>query len=543
MRPWARAKLPARLGRRSPQKPTAQREAHCVKAREVATQVALVGLVVFSAGATGCVKSIAGLYPPAPADLVKPIYVINHGWHTGIALRRADLPEGVWPELPDLADSEYVEVGWGNREFYMAPEGTLGLALKAVLWPTPSVLHVVGFDGAVQEFFRQREIVEILVSDRGFQRLAAFIGDAYAKDGSGRGMMLGRGQYANSRFYAAREKYSLLKTCNTWTARALRSAGLPITSLYAASAGNVMEQARPLGRRVAVLGRQAQVLAQPLGRARDVGDRPLVDDAARGQHVDVVRDGEGEAHVLFDEQNRVTVGAQAAQDLLELRHDDGRQPFRRLVHQDEPRVRHERAADRQHLLLAARQVPGALAGALGQVGELAQHPFERPALAAGPRARAASRQHAHRQQEVLADREGREGAPALRDEPDAALGDGMGPEPVHRHPVEGDRPRARRREPGDRADQRRLAHPVPPEERHDLAARQGERQALEHVGVAVVGVDVVDGEERRVRRGFARVRGRGLWVRRGQGRPRGPGRRPARGRAGPRGSRAPGAAR
>ena len=63
-------------------------------------------------------------------------------------------------------------------------------------------------------------------------------------------MVLGQGQYANSRFYAARGKYSLLQTCNTWTARALRSAGLPITSLYAVSAGNVMAQTRPLGRRI-----------------------------------------------------------------------------------------------------------------------------------------------------------------------------------------------------------------------------------------------------------------------------------------------------
>jgi uncharacterized protein (TIGR02117 family) len=220
------------------------------KAREVGTRVALVGLVVFSAVAAGCVKSIEGLYPPAPAELVKPIYVIDHGWHTGIAVRRADLPEGVSPERADVADSEYVEVGWGNREFYMAPEGTVGLALKAVLWPTPGVLHVVGFDGPVPQFFPQREIVEILVSDRGLQRLAAFIGDAYARDGSGRTMVAGRGQYANSRFYAAREKYSLLKTCNTWTARALRSAGLPLTSLYAVSAGNVMRQTRPLGRRM-----------------------------------------------------------------------------------------------------------------------------------------------------------------------------------------------------------------------------------------------------------------------------------------------------
>jgi hypothetical protein len=111
--------------------------------------VALVGLMVFSAAAAGCAQSIEGLYPPAPAELVKPIYVINHGWHTGIAVRRADIREGAWPEPVDLADSEYVEVGWGNREFYMAPEGTLGLALKAVLWPSPAVLHVVGFDGPV----------------------------------------------------------------------------------------------------------------------------------------------------------------------------------------------------------------------------------------------------------------------------------------------------------------------------------------------------------------------------------------------------------
>ena len=215
-----------------------------------ALQVALVGLVVFSTGPVGCARSIDGLYPPGPAEPVKAIYVINHGWHTGIAVRRADIPEGVWPEHGEVADSEYLEIGWGAREFYMASEGTLGLALEAVLWPSPAVLHVVGFDGPVQQFFRQREIVEIVVSDRGFRRLATFIGDAYAKDGSGRTMVAGWGQYANSRFYAAREKYSLLKTCNTWTARALRSAGLPITSLYAVSAGNVMAQTRPLGRRI-----------------------------------------------------------------------------------------------------------------------------------------------------------------------------------------------------------------------------------------------------------------------------------------------------
>ena len=36
--------------------------------------------------------------------------------------------------------------------------------------------------------------------------------------------------------------------------------------------------------------------------------------------------------------------------------DQRRQPFERLVEQQQLRVEHQRAADRQHLLLAARQL-------------------------------------------------------------------------------------------------------------------------------------------------------------------------------------------
>jgi hypothetical protein len=104
-------------------------------------------------------------------------------------------------------------------------------------------LHIVGFDGPVERFFSDREIVEIRVAERGFRDLAAFVQDAYARDG-GRPIVLGLGQSANSRFYLAREKYFLLKTCNTWTARALRSAGLPVTPLTAVTAANLMDQVR-----------------------------------------------------------------------------------------------------------------------------------------------------------------------------------------------------------------------------------------------------------------------------------------------------------
>jgi hypothetical protein len=162
-----------------------------VKSREAVARLAPVGLLVLSVVVAGCAESIEGLHPPAPGERVKPIYVINHGWHTGIAVRRADIPKGVWPEHRDLPASEYVEVGWGDRDFYVAPEGTLWVAVRAAVWSRSSVLHLVWFDGPVAQFFRQGEIVEVFVSDRGFHQLAVLIEDAYVKDGSGRAIVLG----------------------------------------------------------------------------------------------------------------------------------------------------------------------------------------------------------------------------------------------------------------------------------------------------------------------------------------------------------------
>ncbi len=216
------------------------RRSGCPGALKLAGSLLLVALV------TACLGPVRGFYPPASGEPVKSVWVLDHGWHTGVAVRQDDIPEGVWPEHLDLPKSEFIEVGWGNEDFYLAPRGTVWLAIKAVLWPTPSVLHLVAFDGPVGRFLPAGDVVEIRVSEPGFRRLAEFLEQAYARDASGRTVPLGPGQYSNSRFYRARERYFLLNTCNTWTAQALRMTGAPITPPYALTAGNVMSQVRRL---------------------------------------------------------------------------------------------------------------------------------------------------------------------------------------------------------------------------------------------------------------------------------------------------------
>lgn len=194
--------------------------------------------------ASGCAGPGRGLGVVDAEARPKTVHVVSHGWHTGLVIRRADIPEGIWPVPHNFAESEYVEIGWGDRDFYQAPEATWGLAIRAGLWPSESVLHVVGVTAPPAHYFAGSPLVAIPVSDDELRELSTFVHDAYAKDASGRAIRLGPGHYGHSAFYLAREKYHLLSTCNTWSARALRAAGCPTTPLPAVTAGNVMAQAK-----------------------------------------------------------------------------------------------------------------------------------------------------------------------------------------------------------------------------------------------------------------------------------------------------------
>lgn len=173
------------------------------------------------------------------------IYVIAHDKHTGIAVRRADIPTGLWPESRDFPRADYLEVGWGDRNYYHGRDRGAWGTLGAVLWPTPSVLHVVGIRGPPARAFPESEIVELTLSRDGFERLLRYIDDAYERSGSAVAGSLGPGLYGDSRFYPGRESFHLFRTCNVWTARALRAAGIPIQDSIGRD--GLMSQVREIG--------------------------------------------------------------------------------------------------------------------------------------------------------------------------------------------------------------------------------------------------------------------------------------------------------
>src|SRR5262249_59126060 len=97
---------------------------------------------------------------------------------------------------------------------------------------------------------------------------------------------------------------------------------------------------------------------------------------------------------------------QRRQQLLD---QDGREPFQRLVQQDDARIEHERTADREHLLLAAGKLIAEIAAALGEPREQLVDALERPRAGPGDRG------------EVLLDRERLEDVALLRHPADAGM--------------------------------------------------------------------------------------------------------------------------
>ena len=108
-----------------------------------------------------------------------------------------------------------------------------------------------------------------------------------------------------------------------------------------------------------------------------------------------------------------------ADDLEDLLHEERREAEGRLVEEQELRLGHQRAADREHLLLAAGERPARLASRSRRRGKSAEH-----ALEAGSDSVSRPQVGAHLQ--VLAHREVREDAAALRHVGDAERHEHLG---------------------------------------------------------------------------------------------------------------------
>jgi uncharacterized protein (TIGR02117 family) len=150
-------------------------------------------------------------------DIAVPIEAVTAGGFE--FLRDAGLPL-------DNPNARWVLFGWGGKAFYVAtPQLTdirLGPLVKSFTLDS-SVMHVEIVGGLDESL---PGISGFSVSQRGFQDMLALIRASFAEKDRIPIRLAGTGYTPNDTFFEATGSFNAFVGCNTWTARALRQAGL-----------------------------------------------------------------------------------------------------------------------------------------------------------------------------------------------------------------------------------------------------------------------------------------------------------------------------
>ena len=162
------------------------------------------------------------------------IFVRTNGVHTWIMMPKVNALMDWRPYAPPehLRDprygwGNYVAIGYGNRQFYLETptwgDLTVHNAVSAAFGRGTALLHVEHEHQPWESEYQR----PIRVTPEQYRRLTEFIRNRFRLDRNGRTIpLIGRGYNDWDMFYEAHGGYSLVLTCNEWTGRALRAAGI-----------------------------------------------------------------------------------------------------------------------------------------------------------------------------------------------------------------------------------------------------------------------------------------------------------------------------
>jgi len=160
------------------------------------------------------------------------IYVSKNDWHVGIILEVTENSKVQIDGLNKFNDFNYVDIGWGDAEFYQSSEDfDLYLASKAILFPTASVVRIQGYNNKIADIIKFRDYTfEILLDSSQFSSLCNFVDTSFQKDSLNQNIVSSKKYSGIIKYYHSVHKYYFANTCNTWVAEALEFAGYEINS-------------------------------------------------------------------------------------------------------------------------------------------------------------------------------------------------------------------------------------------------------------------------------------------------------------------------
>jgi len=162
------------------------------------------------------------------------IFVRTNGVHTWVMVPKVT-PEMDWRPLvpgahlkdPRWGAGNYVALGYGNKQFYLETPTWGDLTMKNAFYAAfssgRSLMHAEHENDPKPDDYQR----PIILTHAEYAKLVDYMRASFELDGQGRTMpLIGRGYGASDMFYEAVGPYNAFLTCNEWTGRALRHAGV-----------------------------------------------------------------------------------------------------------------------------------------------------------------------------------------------------------------------------------------------------------------------------------------------------------------------------
>ena len=167
------------------------------------------------------------LYAPQAYGDNTNIYVVIHDFHSGIVIKKSDISLNYLSNVMSFDNAKYIEIGFGDKRYYMSENPGFSTGVPAILLPTKSVMHVVKISQPLKQTFPYSRVFNIPVSQNQLRLLLQYIRNSFLIQNN-EVSPIGNSLYLEGNFYNGKLKFHLFNTCHTWVAKALKHAGLNI---------------------------------------------------------------------------------------------------------------------------------------------------------------------------------------------------------------------------------------------------------------------------------------------------------------------------
>jgi uncharacterized protein (TIGR02117 family) len=174
------------------------------------------------------------------------IHFFRDGIHTHLVRPASVLLKYIPALQQQLQDCPWARIGWGDFQYYGSSQQTLLSAARALLLPSTAVISVLGVNSIREEITETNRIYSIDSNQLIIEAVAQFITSYFKKNSQGEPTAV-REKPSGETFFKARGIYMLTNTCNNWTSRGLRIAGLRCLPLLNFFPGQVEKSVRRNG--------------------------------------------------------------------------------------------------------------------------------------------------------------------------------------------------------------------------------------------------------------------------------------------------------